>query len=259
MTPGLLGKRIVNTRAIHQAEDFDTLIRKRGAVPLSYPCIAIQAPANTSQLDGGLRQLGRGDFDWLVLTSANTVHILAHRLHSLSLSLPAELKVAVVGPSTADVARKGLGVHINLTPDDYVAEALAEALHPSPGSRVFLPESAIARPTLAQKLREFGADVSVVTAYETVCGHGGIALPTLLKQSAVDAITFTSSSTVRFFVERLHAEGGDIAMLDRVCLACIGPKTAATAREFQLHITVSASPHTLDDILDGLENYFNGA
>ncbi len=259
MTQTLLGKRIVNTRAAHQAAAFDALIKQRGAVPLSYPCITIQAPEDTSQLDAALHQLRQGVFDWLVLTSANTIHIIAQRLHELHLSLSSTFKVAAIGPSTARETQAQLGLNVDLMPDEYIAEALAEALHPSPGMRACLPESAIARPTLADKLRTAGAVVTVITAYETTRGNGGVDLPTLLAKGDVDAITFTSSSTVRFFVDRLHDEGGDIAMLGQVCLTCIGPKTTITASELGLDVAVSASPHTLDGILNGLENYFNGA
>lgn len=258
MTQTLHGKRIVNTRAAHQATAFDDLIKQRGAVPLSYPCITIQTPEDISQLDAVLHQLRQGDFDWLVLTSANTIHIIAQRLHDLHLSLSSTFKVAAIGPSTAREAQARLDLNVDLMPNEYIAEALAEALCPSPGMRVCLPESAIARPTLAQKLRAWGADVTVISAYETTRGDGGVDLPNLLAEGDVDVITFTSSSTVHFFVDRLHDEDGDIAMLEQVCLACIGPKTTITARELGLDVAVSASPHTLDGILDGLEDYFNG-
>ena len=105
MTQVLRGKAIVNTRASHQASDFDLLIRERGAVPIAYPCIAIVPPDDTTELDAALKQLNAGGFDWLGLTSANTVYSLAQRLHKLDLMLTGKFKVAAVGPSTAEAAQ----------------------------------------------------------------------------------------------------------------------------------------------------------
>ncbi|MBZ0295909.1 MAG: uroporphyrinogen-III synthase [Anaerolineae bacterium] len=252
MSGALRDKRIVNTRALHQAQAFDDLIAARGAQPLSYPCIAIQPSADSRALDAALQQLDQ--FDWLVITSANTVMALAARAEALGIDLAryAALRVGAIGPATAEAARTQLGLTCDLMPEEYIAEALAETLRPIAGARIFLPESAIARPTLAQMLTEAGAEVTVVTAYETVCGSGGVDLPALLAQGAVDAVTFTSSSTVRCFVERLP----DDAALDGLCMACIGPKTARTAHEYGLKPVVSAATHTLEGILDALAAYY---
>jgi uroporphyrinogen-III synthase len=244
----------VNTRASHQAAALDSLLLECGAIPLSYPCIAIVPPADTSMLDAALRDLIAGTYDWLLLTSANTVFAITQRLSMLNLSLlGANFRTAAIGSSTADAARESLHVEQIELPEEYVAESLAESLPITAGERVLLPESAIARPTLANLLTGRGAAVTVCKAYNTVTGTGGVDLPVLLDQ--IDALTFTSSSTVTGFMERI----GDVLpdALD-ICAVCIGTKTAATASEYDFRQIITADPYTLAGIVQALETYFSG-
>lgn len=256
MTQVLRGKTIVNTRAIHQASDFDLLIRERGAVPIAYPCIAIVPPNDATELDAALKQLNAGNFDWLVLTSANTVYSLGQRLDALKLVLTGRFKVAVIGPSTAEAAQEQLGLQVDLIPDDYIAESLGQALIEQSGECIFLPESAIARPTLKDRLMSAGVEVVAVDAYQTVCGSGGDDLPAMLSQGEVDVITFTSSSTVDGFVERLKQAGSGLSALGDVRIACIGPKTAQTASDHGLPAAIVPDDYTLAGLLDAIEQSF---
>lgn len=255
----LAGKRIVNTRAAHQAAELDDLLRERGSQPISYPCIAIVPPGDLTDLDQTLCDLVDGRYDWLVLTSPNTVQALAKRMAALNRSIPdpAPFHTAAVGPSTAEIAQKMLGLHIHVVPDEYIAEALADALDLAAGTRVLLPESAIARPTLAQAIRKSGAHVTVVTAYQTGIGTGGADVPHMLAQRRIDAVVFTSSSTVTNFVERLQQEGGNPDDLRGTCIACIGPKTETTAREQGLDVSLVSESHTLEGLIASLESYFS--
>ncbi len=257
MTGALTGKRIVNTRAVHQAEAFNGLLRVRGAVPLAYPCIAIVPPEDSGSLDATLFDLVAGRYNWLVLTSANTVYAIAQRLSALGLTLVGTaFRTATIGPATAETARQQLGLNMSDLPTEYVAEALASSLPLELGTRVLLPESAIARPTLAGMLAARGAEVTTVTAYQTVCGRGGIDVPQLLAQEQIDALTFTSSSTVTGFLERLSNEGGQLENAVPVCAACIGPKTAMTARKCGFTVLDTPSEHTLEGLIDALDTYF---
>jgi uroporphyrinogen-III synthase len=254
----LAGKHIVNTRAVHQADEFNALIRERGAVPLDYPCISIVPPRDTRALDDGLQRLSAGEYDWLVFTSANTVLSLSQRLEALGLSLPEDqpFKVAAVGPATADAARDLLGLRVDAIPDEHVAEALAKAIRDGGGRRVLLPESAIARATLKDSLRSARFEVHAVDAYRTVRGSGGVDLPAYLRRGEVHVVAFTSSSTVEQFLTRLQLDGLDRHALDGVCVACIGPKTAATARQHGLTVSVVPDVYTLPGLLDAVAQYF---
>lgn len=253
----LYNKHIVNTRASHQASPFDRLIRERGAIPIPYPCITIQPPDNTAELDAAIHQLILGKFDWLLLTSANTVHSLAQRLSTLELSLLERemFRVGAIGASTAEVAKLELGLEVDLIPDDYIAESLAEALCQETGTSIFLPQSGIAPPTLANSLQAMGAVVHVITAYTTICGEGGVNLNDQLEQNDGDVVTFTSSSTVHCFIKRLHQEGINEEMLEGVTIVCIGPKTAKTATSLGFDEVIVPQIFTLSGMLDALENH----
>jgi uroporphyrinogen-III synthase len=291
----LAGKRVVNTRAVHQAGELDELLRDRGAIPLAYPCIAIEPPADTAELDKAIADFRAGRFDWLAITSANSVQAIAKRagrLPSAPTSRPHAFppprhKVAVVGPGTAEAALRELGLMADVVPHTYRAIDLAAAIPVEPGQRVLIPQSEIAAPDLAEELTAKGAIVTTVTAYRTVTGSGGVDLPALLARNEVDAIVFASSSAVDGFFARLAGraetptpgpspasrrgeivgpgptpvkrERGEDCQLtshvSRLTTVCIGPNTAGTARSYGLTPIVPAE-QTLTGIIDALEAEF---
>ena len=141
-------------------------------MPIEYPCIEIAPPEDTAPLDSALRELAAGHFDWLLLTSANTVFVLRQRLNALGISLDnAAFQTAAVGPVTDRAARQ-IGLDPVSLPEEYSAEALADAMLDVRGARVLIPASALARPSLAETLARRGADVVTVCAYRTVRGQG---------------------------------------------------------------------------------------
>lgn len=268
MTPpsppsGLAGKRVVVTRAAHQADELDDLLRSRGAEPLPYPCIAIAPPEDTGALDAALRAAAAGAFDWLALTSSNTVVALAERLAALGLAPAALHHVAIAagGAATGRAVERDLGLRVTLTPAEFVAEALAAALiaRGPAGGRVLLCQADLARPTLAEALRAAGWAVTAVVAYRTVIGAGGIRLMDHLAAGAVDAITFTSPSTARNLVQRLAAEGGRLADLAGVCIACLGPVTAAAVQQIGLPVHVQPAEHTVAALVAALDRWWEPA
>ena len=252
---GLAGKNVVVTRAPHQAADMAAILSQFRAETLFYPCIDIVPPEDVAPLDAALQAAADGRFDWLVVTSANTALILARRLKALDLSLT-PLRVAAVGPKTAAVVKEALHIDVDVVADKYVAEGLAVALQPAAALRFLLPQSEIARPVLANNLRAAGAEVTVVDAYRTVIGQGGDDIPHLLAKGEIDAVTFTSSSTVRYFLQRLTSEGGRRSDLAAVCLAAIGPITAETMKELDLPVAVVPDEYTLPALVAALETNF---
>lgn len=255
---GLAGIRVVVTRAPHQAAELADLLRRAGAAPVLYPCLAIKPPEDTQPLDSVLKSAFFGRYDRLVLTSANTVLILAQRLAALDLhwrGLPA----VAVGPKTAAAAETMLGVNVTLVAKKHVAESLAEEMSPIAGERLLLPQSAIARSVLADRLRAAGAHVTVIEAYRTCLGQGGDPVPALLADKMIEAITFTSSSTVTNFLKRLEKEGGERRHLTGVCLAAIGPVTADTMAEAGLPVDVMPADYTLDGLVNALVKTFTRA
>jgi len=149
-------------------------------------------------------------------------------------------QVAAVGPGTAG-ALAARGVIADLVPASAVAEALVEAF-PAGAGRVLLPQAAAARPVLADGLRAKGWTVEVVEAYRTVPAR-----PTddaLAAAAKADAIAFTSSSTVTSWL----ALGATLPPV----VACIGPVTAATAATHGVPVTVVATEHTVDGLVNAL-------
>jgi uroporphyrinogen-III synthase len=145
---------------------------------------------------------------------------------------------------------------VQLVAAEHVAEALAATIAPAPGQRILLPQSAIARPVLADLLRAAGADVTVVEVYRTVLGQGGEAVPAMLAAGQIEILTFTSSSTAANFLKRLGNEGGDRRDLAGLCLAAIGPITANTMVELGMTADVVPDNYTLSGLVTALEEYF---
>ncbi|MFC1960988.1 uroporphyrinogen-III synthase [Chloroflexota bacterium] len=258
MANQLAGRRIVNTRAPHQAPDLDHLLETKGAQAIAYPCIDIVTPDPAPHLDEALRAAADGQYDWLILTSRNVAYAIVLRLAVLGLASNAlaGIKTAVVGPSTAQLATELLGVVVTLMPEEHIAESLAAELELYTRARLFLPQSNLARPVLARRLSAAGLTVTTVTAYQTILGSGGDDVPTLLARQKVDAITFTSSSTVINFIQRLTAADITLDVLLGVCVACIGPVTAQTAREQGLTVQVVPVEYTLAGLVQALTDYF---
>ncbi len=234
----LQGKRVVVTRAVHQAAELADLLTARGAIPVLYPCIAILPLLHDNLPDASA-------FDWLIMTSTNTVEALRGRLMLNGAHPP---KIATVGASTAAALRHAFGVHVDFIPAVQTAEHLAETLPILPGERVLLPQSAIAKPDLAQILTKRGADVITASAYQTVIGTGGADVPSMLQAGQIHALTFTSSSTVTGFIER-------VGTVPDVPAVCIGEVTAQTAIDSRFRrVLTPQDDYSLDGLIAVMES-----
>ena len=226
----LEGRRVLVTRAVHQAGKLSDGLRALGVEPLEVPVLEIQPPADLAPLDRALRALD--SYGWLILTSANTVRSLVERaqLRGVPLVAGSRLQGAAVGEATAAAARQS-GLPVALVPETYVAEALVECLaDQSAGNKILLARAEIARDVIPDALRATGAMVDVVDAYRNVMSE---AAPELLRKAlgkGIDAVTFTSSSSVTHLAKAARAAG--IAFpFEGVKAVSIGPITSATLRE----------------------------
>jgi uroporphyrinogen III methyltransferase / synthase len=253
----LAGRTIVVTRAAAQAQRFSQLLEAAGARVVEAPTIAIDAPPSWEPLDGALD--GLDAFTWVIFTSVNGVAMVDRRLKARGRTW-ADVqgrRVAAIGPATADA----LGEHDirpAVVPREFRAEGLVERLRTvvGRGDRVLLPRAAQTRDVLVTELQRLGAAVTEVPAYVTRPVDGGAArLRDTLTAGAIDAVTFTSSSTARNFAELFSAEERR-SWRGRVAIASIGPITAATAAEYGLATDIMPGEYTIPALARALADYF---
>lgn len=251
----LFSRRVLITRPRAQAEGMARRLSELGAEVITFPAIAIQPPADWGSLDAALDNIK--DFDWLIFTSVNGVRYFCQRLRERHLDVRslAGLKIAAIGPATAS-ALEERGLFPDWQPGEYVAEAMAAGLGPKlKGKRVLLPRADIARPFLATELNRQGAKVKEIAVYRTVKSAGNNnAVLELLAAGKITAVTFTSSSTVRYFLELLGGQAA--ALMRRVDVFCIGPVTAATAREAGLAVTATAREYTEAGLVEAILSHY---
>jgi len=248
----LLGRRIVVTRAADAALELADRLERLGAEALVAPTIELREPQSTEAFDRALAAIG--SFDWIVFTSAHGVEVFFARLAKRGGDVRDlwRAELAAIGPGTkAALVRRGLQVAV--VPAEYRAEALAADLTPLvAGKKVLLPRAAGARDVLPKALASAGATVTDAPTYRASPVAG---LPSrvqeLLAADRIDALTFTSSSTVRHFHDLLAGRP-----IGRAIVATIGPITADSARALGHRVDVVAREYTLDGLVASLVDYF---
>jgi uroporphyrinogen-III synthase len=255
-TKPLTGTRVIIGRAKAQAGSLAKLLRERGATVTAIPFIEIRKPKSFRPLDAALREIL--EYDWLILTSVNGVEALFERMKKLGLEVGwiAHLRIAAIGPATKEAIEKhGLDVHV--VPKEYVAESVVRALKKKvEGRRVLLVRAKVARDVIPDELREAGAAVDVVEAYETVVPKSSRAqLLAAFKdhRKRPNVITFTSSSTAKNFIELIGEKAAYSGILDGVKLASIGPVTTATLKELGLKADIKAKEYTIPGLVEAIE------
>jgi uroporphyrinogen-III synthase len=245
------GKSILVTRSQQQAGKLSDALRDLGASVIELPVIEIVPPDSFEPFDNALRQLG--EYDWLILTSANTVQALIERGQSIGLDISAfnKLKTVAIGPATAS-AMTELGIKVDLIPDRYVAESVVDALENRVrGSRILLARARVARDIIPEALTHAGARVEVVDAYQTIVPAGSEQKVREFfghAKYAIDAVTFTSSSTVKNFVTLLSQAEVPVP-LNGVKACSIGPVTTATMREYGWEPTIEAEHYDIPGLV----------
>jgi uroporphyrinogen III methyltransferase/synthase len=251
----LQGRRVVVTRAREQAGSLVERLRELGAEPLVCPAISIAPLEDFSLLDAAIARLDA--YDWVVFTSVNGVRAFVSRLSAVGGNIRdlCSRRIAAIGPAT-EAELRAIGCAPDFVPDTYVAEAIIVQIEDVEGKRILLPRADIARQALATGLRERGATVDEVAAYRTVHAGESTPLADLLSGGTVDAVTFTSSSTVRYTIEGMVEAGLDRAtatdLLNQTAIVCIGPVTAATAAELGLRVAAVASEYTTEGLVTAL-------
>jgi uroporphyrinogen-III synthase len=252
----LAGRRVLITRAPHQASELADRLRAVGATPVLVPTIEIGPPSSYAALDAALASLL--DFDLTAFTSANAVEAFHRRAAELGIATVPR-RVAVVGPATARALDK-IGLHADVMPAVFTAEALGEALLPeAPGRRMLLVLAEDAPATLQAALEQAGARVTVAAAYCNRVPEGSLAAVSSLfarPSDYPDAVTFTSASTATNLVALLTA--ARLALPEGVVRASIGPITTRALRELGLAPHLEAAESTIPALVAGIVDHFRG-
>ncbi|MEX2274726.1 MAG: uroporphyrinogen-III synthase [Actinomycetota bacterium] len=233
------------TRPKEQSTGVLTELRARGARPILSPAIEI-VPARSAALTKALKELARGDFTWIVLTSRATVAMLSDRLDRPS---DVRAKVAAIGDGTSDAFRRWARRDPDLVPATFTTAGLTRTF-PRGAGRVLCARADIAPDGLEAGLAAKGWRPTRVDAYRTRFPPLPVEARTALSEGRVDAVTFTSASTVRGFVRSLGAAKGHPKVV------CIGPITAKEARAHGFTVAAVANPHTSEGLLAALERVF---
>lgn len=247
----LFGKRVIVTRARSQASRLVAQLEDLGAEVLEFPTIEIVPVEDPRPLDEALKNIDK--YDWLMFTSSNAVRGLAARMDALGIDSRslAHLKFGVNGPSTARALGE-IGIKPDAIPNEYLASAMIDLLNEREITprNVLFPRSSIGRETLANGLRDMGANVDEIVAYSTQSpANTGEHIRAAYEQG-VDYTTFTSSSTARNMVELL---GGSPDLINTSRTVMIGPITADTAKELDINIDVMSPEQSIAGIIEAIK------
>lgn len=240
----LTGWRVLVPRGGPWGDTVAASLRTQGATPVIAPLINFAPTHDQRSLESALADLRDGRFDWLTVTSATTVDVLAsYRAH-----IPVSTKVAAVGETTA-AALQAMGFRVDLVPDrDNSAVGMAEqliSLEPEPKDILTL-RSEIAKPLLTERMGAAGHRVRSVIAYRTVGVPVTERIASDVRSGRINAILVTSGSVA----EQVH---GQFAQLPpATVIAAIGPRTADDAQRLGLNVDVVAPVQTVDALISAV-------
>ena len=251
----LHGRRVLVTRPAHQAGAMARQLEHLGAVVYRLPTLAIREPADRGPLDGALAQIRRGEWDWVVFTSANGVHAVLRRLDARGRDLRdlGGVQLAAIGPKTAEALRE-YRLRADVIPDaTFSSEGLAEALRPHvAGKRVLLARANRGRDLLREELSKIAA-VEQVAVYEQADAVDAAAdVLDFLRRGEIRYVTFTSSNDARALLRafddtiRGRVERGEIR------LVAISPETGKAVRELGYPVAAEATVYTSEGVIETL-------
>ncbi len=251
----LFGKKVLITRPAGQAEGMELLLRDRGAIPVLNPVIEIKTVTSYSKLDKSIKNISH--YDWLIFTSVNGVEAFFYRMDQLGKDARwlANVKTGVIGPATYRTLEER-GIKADFMPSAFTSAGLLAEIKTNriKDKKILLPRADIADKQLSDGLKELGAFVDEVAVYRTVATRTGQARKReLLLKDGIDAITFTSASTVTGLLRGLSKQ--DISKI-KAKIACIGPKTAEAAESAGLKVDIIAAESTTESLVEAVEQYF---
>lgn len=248
----LFGKRVLVTRPRRQAGEWMARLEHLGADVFLLPAIEIREPADWSRTDEALAHLSR--YHWLAFTSVNGVHAFFRRLRTPGRDLRAlgHLKLAVIGPATADALRS-YHLEPDLMPKKYCSEGLAEALKPlAAGQRVLLARADRGRDLLEQELSAVAEVERVVVYSQADAVDVGSEAFAMLRRGEIDYVTLTSANIAQALLRALNVEARSHIEAGRVRLVSISPVTSAAIHALGLPVAAEAKEYTLAGVTEAL-------
>lgn len=245
--------KVLITRPRAQADDFADKLRAAGFEPILFPVIEIRPVKDNAALVRTIEHLE--NYAWVIFTSVNAVAVVVEgfttenteKRNSVN-SVFSGVKIAAIGPKTAEALRKH-GVEPDFIPEEYIAEAVLPGLGDVTGKWILLPRAEIARADLPEAIARAGGIPHEIIVYRTLPATVDPQGLNALK-AGVDAIAFTSASTVENFVALCRQHKLDpLNLPNRPLIACIGPITAQAAREAGFENVVAAKEYTTDGLV----------
>ncbi len=232
---------MVNCRPREQAAELNRALIDAGAEVVALPLLEV-----VTARDGGgalLDALNELDnFDWVVFTSTNAVRSVAE---SFDGDWPDRPRVGSVGVATTRLLQDS-GINVHFTSDEGTAADLAESLPITPGQRVLAPLGDRAKDALSNGLAARGASVTRVEAYRTLWSKPG---PAALAVAVKADYMFVTSPAIAQRLAELVEAGPKVI--------CIGPTTAAAAKELGLDVVATATKRSPDGLISALVNTIN--
>jgi len=237
------GWRVLVPRGGKWGDGVAATLRSYGAIPVIAPLINFASADDGAALSTALRQLGDGEFDWLVVTSATTVDVFVGQ----GVTIPASTKIAAVGETTA-AALTLAGFRADFVPTgDNSARGLVKEWPKSDiAGRVLVPQSDIAEPNLVTGLAKLGLDAQFVAAYRTVGVPVTDTVRADVASGRIGAILVSSGSVARQIAAQLAP------LPVGTIVACIGPRTAFDARAAGLTVDLIAEDRSADSLVAAL-------
>ena len=197
---------------------------------------------------------------WLVFTSPIGVSVFFEQLAELRMDLrklfcgPGETKIAAIGSATGRALAER-GIFPDLVPGVYSAAELGRELSAKAGkgSHILIARAEQGSEDLIPPLTAAGLTVEDISLYRTVCEVNPLLreqVREMLKNGGIDAVTFTSGSTVRGFA-------GAVGEMDYSCVraVCIGEQTARQAEKYGMQIEI-AEEASMDAMVEKITELF---
>jgi uroporphyrinogen III methyltransferase/synthase len=248
----LTGTKVVVTRARGGSAKLIESLEAAGATIIEFPTIEIVDPEAWEPLDNALRDCAAGEYEWVLFASANAVERVLGRLRASPEQVFAGVKVAAVGPVTAEALVEH-GVQPSVVPAKFTGEAVSNEIGPGFG-RLLFPRVADGPRAGVEVIMRLGWAVDEVAAYRNVVARPDVPEAGAIAAGDFDVVTFTSGSTARNFATLISA--GDIGLAPQdppdKKVVCIGPSTARVAREAGLRVDAVANDYTVEGLVDAI-------